>query len=235
MYVTLHFCYVSAAAVVDGAVDRQALGSLVLSSPEALRRLESIVHPLVAAEREEFFSLATQSGAFAVVYDVPLLYEKGMQADVDVVIVVTASPETQRGRVLGRPGASAARFEAILAQQLPDLEKRARGDYVIDTDYAGTLGEGHLYCVMLDIIYHISFIVIHLLGLYVPHQLIISTNICCAPYYPIIGFAQAKAQLSRALEDIIASRPEHYRAWKQSFCLSPEATALRGAHTQFGI
>lgn len=122
---------------MDGSVDRQILGSMVLSSPDALDRLESIIHPLVAEERESFYGKAAEQHVLAVVYDIPLLYEKNLQGDVDVVVVVTASAATQRERVLNRPGASVERFESILSTQLPDEVKRERADYVIDTDFGG--------------------------------------------------------------------------------------------------
>lgn len=122
---------------MDGAVDRLLLGNIVLSSPAELKRLEDIIHPLVAQEREIFFTNAEKANAFAVVFDIPLLFEKHMESDVDVVIVVTASPETQRNRVLSRPGVSVERFEAIIAKQLPDELKREKADFVINTDFQG--------------------------------------------------------------------------------------------------
>ena len=124
-------------SVVDGSVDRQILGNMVLSSPDSLSRLENIIHPLVAEEREFFYAIASEQHALAVVYDVPLLYEKNMQGCVDVVVVVTASAATQRARVLSREGASVERFESILSKQLPDEIKRERADYVINTDFKG--------------------------------------------------------------------------------------------------
>ena len=118
----------------DG-VDRARLGSAVFDDPAALARLEAIVHPAVRAAREDF--LREQAGARLVVFDIPLLFEKGATEEVDAVLVVSAPPEVQRARVLARPGMAEARFESILAIQLPDAEKRARADYVIDT--GGTL------------------------------------------------------------------------------------------------
>ena len=124
-------------AVINGAVDRQVLGNLVLSSPEALQQLEELIHPLIAADREAFLEAAHKDNAFAVVYDIPLLYEKNLEKEVDIVIVVSASPETQRERVLRRPGALVDRFESILSKQIPDHIKRERADFVINTDFAG--------------------------------------------------------------------------------------------------
>jgi len=114
-----------------GAVDRTALSTVVLADPAALNLLNAIVHPLVAQSRDAFVQAV--GGAPLVVFDIPLLFETGGEADVDQILVVTASPETQRSRVLARPGMTPERFEAILARQLPDAQKRARADYVIDT------------------------------------------------------------------------------------------------------
>ena len=120
-------------AIVDGAVDRQRLSALVLGEPEALARLEAIVHPLVQADRDRFLAQARANGAEAAVLDVPLLYEAGVDREVDVVVVVTASAEAQRERVLARPGMTAGALEQILRRQLSDADKRARADFVIDT------------------------------------------------------------------------------------------------------
>lgn len=117
--------------VGPGGVDRKALGARVFGDPTALARLESIVHPAVRAEREAF--LLEHSGAPLVVFDIPLLLEKGRVAEVDAVLVVSAPAEVQRERVLGREGMTPERFAEILALQMSDVEKRARADYVIDT------------------------------------------------------------------------------------------------------
>jgi dephospho-CoA kinase len=119
--------------VVDGRVDRKALSKRVIGDPEALKRLESIVHPLLAEAREKFFLRAAEARADIVVLDIPLLYETGGEAKVDKVVVVTASPEVQRQRVMARDGMSEEKFAAILARQVPDADKRARADFVIDT------------------------------------------------------------------------------------------------------
>ena len=120
-------------AVREGAVDRRALGAQVAGDAEALRRLEAIVHPLVAAERDAFLAKAESEGAQAAVLDVPLLFEVGQDRSVDAIVVVSAPEAAQRERVLSRPGMTRERFEAMLARQLPDAEKRARADFVIDT------------------------------------------------------------------------------------------------------
>lgn len=119
--------------VVDGAIDRAKLSARVVGDPEALAKLEAIVHPLVGADRIGFFQRAQAEGRDIVVLDVPLLFETGGQKSVDKVVVVTAPPEVQRARVLARPDMTPEKFEAILARQLPDAEKRARADFVIDT------------------------------------------------------------------------------------------------------
>ena len=112
-------------------VDRQKLGPLVLGQPEQLARLEAIVHPAVAAMRTGF--LAAHADKPLVVFDIPLLYEKGGWRTVDAVVVVSAPAEVQRERVLARPGMTPEKFEAILKLQVPDADKRARADFVIDT------------------------------------------------------------------------------------------------------
>jgi len=119
--------------VVDGAIDRAKLSARVVGDPEALAKLETIVHPLVGAHRIGFFEKARAEGHEIVVLDVPLLFETGGQKSVDKVVVVSAPPEVQRARVLARPEMTPEKFEAILARQLPDAEKRARADFVIDT------------------------------------------------------------------------------------------------------
>ncbi|QYU67514.1 dephospho-CoA kinase [Leptolyngbya sp. 15MV] len=114
----------------DG-VRRDQLGALVFGDPDALARLEGIVHPAVAALRQEF--MIEHGGAPLVVFDIPLLFEKGGHAQVDRVVVVSAPAKVQRSRVLARPGMTAEKFARILALQVPDAEKRARADHVIDT------------------------------------------------------------------------------------------------------
>ncbi len=120
------------AAVVDGAVDRDRLRAAVLADPGLLARIEAAVHPLVAADRAAF--LAAEAGAPLVLLDIPLLYETEAEAWLDGVLVVTAPAGVQRARVLGRPGMTEAALDRILARQTPDAEKRARADFVIETD-----------------------------------------------------------------------------------------------------
>jgi dephospho-CoA kinase len=114
-----------------GGVDREALGDAVFGDPAALARLEAIVHPAVRAARGAF--LRRHAARPMVVFDIPLLFEKGAAAEVDAVLVVSAAPEVQRERVMKRPGMTAERFEQVLALQLPDARKRERADFVIDT------------------------------------------------------------------------------------------------------
>jgi len=115
-------------AVVDGAIDRAALKAWIARDASALARLEAVVHPLVAQDRAAF--VAAVQGPLAVL-DIPLLFETG--AEVDGVLVVTAPQEVQRARVLARAGMTAAQLDAILARQMPDAQKRARADFVIET------------------------------------------------------------------------------------------------------
>jgi dephospho-CoA kinase len=121
--------------VVDGAVDRVRLAEALGRDETAFRRLEAIVHPLVAQGRAGDLAAAWAMGVRLAVLDIPLLFETGGDAHVDAVVVVTADPEVQAERVLARPGMTRDRFEAVLARQLPDAEKRARADFVIDTGH----------------------------------------------------------------------------------------------------
>ena len=116
--------------VKDGAVDRDALRAVVAADPSALDRINAIVHPLVAEDRAAFLAAAD---APLVVLDVPLLFETGLDAAVDRVAVVSTDAATQRARVLARGTMTAADLDAILSRQMPDAEKRARADYIIDT------------------------------------------------------------------------------------------------------
>ena len=119
--------------VVDGAVDRTRLAEALGKDDTAFRRLEAIVHPLVAQGRAADLEAARTAGVKLAVLDIPLLFETGGDRAVDAVVVVTADPAIQAERVLARPGMTRERFDAILARQMPDAEKRARADFVIDT------------------------------------------------------------------------------------------------------
>ncbi len=116
-----------------GKVDRDKLATQVLGDSAAIKRLESIVHPLVASARDRFLDEAERSGAPVAVLDIPLLFETGGNIRCDAVVVVSAPPDVQRSRTLERPGMTEEKFAAILAKQLPDAEKRARADFVVDT------------------------------------------------------------------------------------------------------
>ena len=116
-----------------GKVDREKLAKQVLGNASAIKKLEAIVHPLVAEVRERFLREAEQSGAKVAVLDIPLLYETGGDARCDAVVVVSAPAEVQRARAFERPGMTEDKFTAILAKQMPDAEKRARADFVVDT------------------------------------------------------------------------------------------------------
>jgi dephospho-CoA kinase len=140
---SVHALYAGAAAplveeafpgtVRDGVVDRTILAQRVLGNPVALKQLEAIVHPLVRAAADAFLERHRKVGAPLVVLDIPLLFETGGRSRVDKVVVVTASPDIQRERVLSRPGMTEEKFAAIRAKQVPDAQKRAAADYVIDT------------------------------------------------------------------------------------------------------
>ena len=119
--------------VSDGKVDRTLLSPHVLGKPEAMKKLEAIVHPLVREEEQLFLQRARADHRRIVMLDIPLLFETGGEARVDVVVVVTADAEVQRDRVLSRPGMSEDRFEAILAKQMHDAEKRRRAHFLVDT------------------------------------------------------------------------------------------------------
>ena len=118
-----------------GKVDRAKLSARVLHDPAAIKRLEQIVHPMLGASRKKFFEDAEAAGAPVAVVDVPLLFETGGEKRVDAVVVVTTSPELQRERVLARGTMDGEKFEAILARQMPDAEKRRRADFVVDTSH----------------------------------------------------------------------------------------------------
>jgi dephospho-CoA kinase len=116
-----------------GKVDRDKLAARVLGDSAALKRLEAIVHPLVHEAERRLLAEAKARGKKVAVLDIPLLFETGGEARVDAVVVVSAPPDVQRSRVLERPGMTVDKLEAILAQQMPDDEKRRRADFVVDT------------------------------------------------------------------------------------------------------
>jgi dephospho-CoA kinase len=118
-------------AVRAGDLDREALAAIVLSDPAELAALEAIVHPAVQRARDEFID--RHKAAPALLFEIPLLFETGGDSEFDKVIVVSASPEIQRARVLARTGMTPEKLDSILARQMPDDEKRRRADFVIET------------------------------------------------------------------------------------------------------
>ncbi len=119
--------------VRNGVVDRGMLSQRIIGDAIAMKRLESIVHPLVREEEDAFRARALKSGAAIAVLDIPLLFETGGERRVDAVVVVTAPAEVQRARVLARAGMTVDRFEQLLARQMPDAEKRRRAHFLVDT------------------------------------------------------------------------------------------------------
>ena len=118
-----------------GVINRKKLADQVFSDPSALKHLESIIHPLVREAEKGFLTKAKVQAAPLVVLDVPLLFETGGQDRCDAVVVVTASDDLQKQRVLSRPGMSEERFNAIVSKQMPDAEKRRRAHVVINTSW----------------------------------------------------------------------------------------------------
>ncbi|MFD1329796.1 dephospho-CoA kinase [Mycoplana ramosa] len=120
--------------VENGAVDRKALAAHLATRPEDFQRLEATIHPLVRRKETIFLETQRAAGAPLVVLDIPLLFETGGDRRVDKTVVVSCDPETQRRRVLARPGMTEEKFAMLLARQIPDAEKRARADFVVNTD-----------------------------------------------------------------------------------------------------
>jgi len=125
--------------VVDGVVDRNRLSARVLGDPEAMARLEAVVHPAVAKLRRAFLDKTAEQRRRGVVLDIPLLFETHGEASVDLIVVVSAGAAAQRERALARPGVTAEKFDALLARQTPDAEKRRRAHFIIET--GGTLDD----------------------------------------------------------------------------------------------
>ncbi len=124
------------AAALLGAIDRAALKQWIAADPLALGQIEAVVHPLVAADRAQFLADIT---ADIALFDIPLLFEKGTEADMDATLLVTAPPDVQRARVLARSGMTQAQFDLILQRQMPDAQKRARATHIVETlDVAST-------------------------------------------------------------------------------------------------
>lgn len=117
----------------EGRIDRGLLAARVRDDPEAMRRLEALIHPLVLQKRAAFVAAAARAGHSIAVVDVPLLFETGAEREVDATVVVSAPEAVQKARVIGRPGMTPEWLEAIISKQMPDSEKRRRAHFVIDT------------------------------------------------------------------------------------------------------
>ena len=143
-------------AVKDSAVDRAALSALVAADPAALAKLEALVHPLVAQERDVFVQEAAANKTPIVLLDIPLLFETGAEVGLDALVVASAPGALQRARALARPGMTAEKFEALLARQMPDVEKRARAHYVVVTDQGLDHARQQVRMILSDIAKKIS-------------------------------------------------------------------------------
>jgi dephospho-CoA kinase len=132
----------------SGAIDRARLAARVLNDTEARQRLEGIVHPLVAQAQADFLATQRAAGRAVVVLDIPLLFETGGDKRVDKTVVVSAPAEVQRARVLARPNMTEEKFAAILSAQMPDAEKRARADFIIDTGCSLEQTRAHVRAVL---------------------------------------------------------------------------------------
>jgi dephospho-CoA kinase len=131
-----------------GKVDRKSLAANVLDNPDALRKLEAIVHPLVRAIECRFLDEAEARSAPVVVLDIPLLLETRGEKETDAVVVVSAPAEVQRARAMQRPGMTEQKFEAILRQQMPDAEKRRRADFVVDTSQGFEAARAQVHAIL---------------------------------------------------------------------------------------
>ena len=137
--------------VRSGVVDRQALAARLAGDPEGFKRLEAIVHPLVREREAAFLERHRRAGADIVLLDIPLLFETGAGDRVDRIVVVSCDPQLQRQRVLARPNMTEAKFAMILARQMPDAEKRARADYIIDTGHGVDAARQQVEAVLADL------------------------------------------------------------------------------------
>jgi dephospho-CoA kinase len=135
----------------NGYVDRQKLASALLEDREGFKRLENIVHPLVREEERKFLHQQAEKGAAIAVLEVPLLFESGADALVDAVVVVSADSETQAARVMQRPGMTREKMQKFLSLQMPDAEKRARADFVVDTSGSLSQSRAQLDSIVLEL------------------------------------------------------------------------------------
>ncbi len=120
--------------IVNGAVNREKLSCKILAEPDVVKNIEKIVHPMVRQKQREFIATSKQTGASLVVLDIPLLFETGGAEHVDKILVVSAPADIQRRRALARPAMTPEKFDLILSRQMPDQEKRAKADYIVETD-----------------------------------------------------------------------------------------------------
>jgi dephospho-CoA kinase len=132
----------------DGSIDRARLRAKVADDPDAMKKLESIVHPIVGSAQRAFLKKAEQDGADIVVLDIPLLFETGGDQRADAIVVVTSPPDVQRARVLARGQMTEEQFEAILARQTPDSAKRQRADFVINTGFGFPYAEAQVDAIL---------------------------------------------------------------------------------------
>ncbi|OCO99590.1 MULTISPECIES: dephospho-CoA kinase [unclassified Ensifer] len=135
-------------ATKDGHVDRAELSRQLMKTPERLRELEAIVHPLVREKERAFLARHAAAGAPFVVLDIPLLFETGAEKRIDRIAVVTCSPELQHERAMKRPGMTEEKLAMILARQVPDSEKRKRADYIIDTSDSFDVTRGRVKAIV---------------------------------------------------------------------------------------
>lgn len=156
----VHALYAEGGAAVDpiesafpgvahkGAIDRTRLRARVLDDADAMKRLEAIVHPLAGEAQLDFRRRAKQAGAAFAVLDIPLLFETGGDRHCTYTLVVTAPADVQRDRVMARPGMTLEAFEAILARQMPDADKRARADFILSTAHGFDFARDHVRAII---------------------------------------------------------------------------------------
>jgi dephospho-CoA kinase len=132
----------------DGSIDRAKLREKVADDPDAMKKLESIVHPIVGSAQRAFLKKAEKDGADIVVLDIPLLFETGGDQRADAIVVVTAPPDVQRARVMARGQMTEGQFEAILARQMPDSLKRQRADFVVNTGFGFPYAEAQVDAIL---------------------------------------------------------------------------------------
>lgn len=139
-------------AVTHGGVNRERLSELIREHPENLLLVERAVHPLVRAMQDEFLAKARNTGCTVAILDIPLLFETNRDKDVDKIVVVSTSPEIQRRRALQREGMTVEKLDFILSRQLPDVEKRRRADYVIDTSISIADSQRQVDCILTKLV-----------------------------------------------------------------------------------